>query len=173
MDLSYPQTGWHFLAVFELFPQLPNDVRFQEVTGLNVTMELEPYKEGGENRFIHQLPVRTSFSELVLKRGKFLGSGILSWCTDAIENFNFKPTNILISLLTDEHLPLYNWYVVGAVPKRLEVSGFSAERSEIVIETLALSYRYFKYYDPANAALGLAGQLTGAISGSVGGSISI
>lgn len=167
MDLSYPQTGFHFLVVFELFPQFPNDVRFQEVSGLNVTMEMEPRKEGGENRFTHQLPVRTSYNELLLKRGKFLGSGILHWCTNAIENFEFKPTNILISLLTDEHLPLYNWYVVGAIPKRLEVSGFNAERSEIVIETLALNYQYFKYYDPANAALGLAGSLTGGISGSV------
>jgi phage tail-like protein len=167
MDLSYPQTGWHFLVAFELFPQLPYDLRFQEVSGLTATMETEPYKEGGENRFTHQLPVRTSYSELVLKRGKFLGSGILSWCTNTIENFEIKPTNILISLLTDDHLPLYNWYVINAVPKRLEVSGFSAEKSEVVIETLALSYQYFKYYDPANAALGLAGDLTGAISGSI------
>jgi phage tail-like protein len=167
MDLSYPQTGFHFLVAFELFPQLPYDLRFQEVSGLTVNIEMEAYKEGGENRFTHQLPTRTSFSELVLKRGKFMGSGILSWCTNAIENFEFKPTNILISLLDENHLPLYNWYVVNAIPKRLEISGFSAERSEIVIETLALSYQYFKYYDPANLALGLAGNLMGAVSGSV------
>jgi phage tail-like protein len=173
MDLSYPQTGWHFLVAFELFPQLPYDVRFQEVTGLNVTMEMEPFKEGGENRFTHQLPVRTSFSELVLRRGKFMGSGILSWCTDAIENFNFKPTNVLISLLDENHLPLYNWYVVNAIPKRLEISGFSAERSEVVIETLALSYQYFKYYDPANVALGLASAALGAVGGAISGSVSL
>ncbi len=35
MDLSYPQTGFHFSVVFELFPQLPNDISFQEVSGLN------------------------------------------------------------------------------------------------------------------------------------------
>ena len=33
MDLDYPQPGFHFLVVFELLPQFPNDVRFQEVTG--------------------------------------------------------------------------------------------------------------------------------------------
>jgi phage tail-like protein len=112
MDLSYPQTGFHFSVVFELFPQLPNDIRFQEVSGLNATMELEALKEGGENRFVHQLPVRTSYSELVLKRGKFMGSGVLYWCVNAIENFEFKPTNVLISLLDENHLPLYNWYVI-------------------------------------------------------------
>ncbi len=167
MDLSYPQTGFHFSVVFELFPQLPNDIRFQEVSGLTVTMEMEALKEGGENRFTHQLPVRASYPELVLKRGKFMGSGILSWCMNAIENFEFKPTNILISLLDENHMPLYNWYVINAIPKRLEVSGFSADKSEIVIETLALNYQYFKYYDPASAAMALVGALTGAIGGSL------
>ena len=164
MDLSYPQTGFHFSVVFELFPQLPVDIKFQEVSGLNATMEMEPLKEGGENRFVHQLPVRTSYSELVLKRGKFMGSGLLHWCTNAVENFEFKPTNVLISLLDENHLPLYNWYVINAIPKRLEVSGFSADRSEIVVETFVLNYQYFKYYDPANAAMGLAGALAGSVS---------
>ena len=149
MHLSYPQTGFHFSVVFELFPQVPNDIRFQEVSGLTVTMEMEARKEGGENRFTHQLPLCTSYPELVLKRGKFMGSGILTWCLNAIENFEFKPTNILISLLDENHLPLYNWYVINAIPKRLEVSGFGAEKSEIVVETLALNYQYFKYSDPA------------------------
>lgn len=168
MDLSYPQVGFHFLVTFELFPQVPNDLRFQEVSGLTVNMESESYREGGENRFVHQFPVRSSYSELVLRRGKFMGSGILVWCKNAIENFEFKPTNILISLLNDDHLPLYNWYVVNAIPKRLEISGFSAERSEIVIETLALNYQYFKYYDPASAALELAGSLVGSLASNPG-----
>src|SRR5690606_41130753 len=73
MDLNYPQVGFHFLVVFELFPQLPNDFRFQEVSGLTVSMEMETIKEGGENRFVHQLPVRSTYNALVLKRGKFLG----------------------------------------------------------------------------------------------------
>ena len=70
MDLDYPQPGFHFLVVFELFPQFPNDVRFQEVTGLTVSTEFEAWPEGGENRFAHQLPKSLQFSELVLKRGK-------------------------------------------------------------------------------------------------------
>jgi phage tail-like protein len=168
MDLSYPQTGFHFLVVFELFPQLPNDFRFQEVSGLNATMEMEALKEGGENRFVHQLPGRTSYTELVLKRGRIMGSFALQWCRNAIENFEFKPTNILISLLDENHLPLYNWYVINAIPKKLEVSSFNAERSEIVIETMTLSYQYFKYYDPASLAMDLASGIAGSLSVNIG-----
>lgn len=167
MDLSYPAVGFHFLVTFELFPQLPYDLQFQEVSGLTVTMESEPLKEGGENRFVHQLPVRTSYSDLVLKRGKYMGSGLLHWCKNALENFEFKPVNVMISLLNDDHLPLYNWYVINAIPKKLEISNFNAERSEVVIETMTLSYQYFKYYDPASAAFDIAGSIAGSISGSI------
>jgi phage tail-like protein len=153
MDLDYPQPGFHFLVVFELRPQFPNDVRFQEVSGLTVSTEFEAWPEGGENRFAHQLPKSLQFGELVLKRGKFLGSGILDWARQAMEQFQYKPTNLMISLLNDDHQPLYNWYVVNAVPKRLEISGINAANNEILVETLALTYQYFTYYDDAAASL--------------------
>ena len=163
MDLDYPQPGFHFLVVFELFPQFPNDVRFQEVSGLTVSTEFEAWPEGGENRFAHQLPKSLQFGELVLKRGKFLGSGILHWARKAMEQFQYKPTNLMISLLDDNHLPIYNWYVVNAVPKRLEISGINAGSNEIVVETLALNYQYFKYYDPASIALDAAAGLSASV----------
>lgn len=164
VPFEYPQVGFHFAVLFELFPQFPNDIRFQEVTGLTVSTEFEPYEEGGENRFVHQLPKKLQFGELTLKRGKFLGSGVLHWARQAVENFEYKPTNLMISLLNEDHLPLYNWYVVNAVPKRLEISGFNAMNNEIAVETLALNYQYFKYYDPASIALDAAASLTGSVS---------
>lgn len=167
MDLSYPHPGFHFLVIFELLPQFPNDTRWQEVSGLTVSTEFESWPEGGENRFSHQLPKSLQFGELVLKRGKFMGSGILHWARKAVENFEFKPTNVLVSLLDEDHLPVYNWYVVNAVPKRLEISGINAANNEFLVETLALNYQYFKYYDPASLAL----DATAALSGSIGISI--
>ena len=92
----------------------------------------------------------------MLKRGKFLGSGVLHWARQAMEGFDYKPTNVMISLLNNDHIPLYNWYVVNAVPKQLEMSGFNAMNNEIAVETLTLTYQYFKYYDPASIALDIA-----------------
>ena len=163
MDLDYPHPGFHFLVIFELLPQFPNDVRFQEVSGLTVSTEFESWAEGGENRFSHQLPKSLQFGELVLKRGKFMGSGILHWARKATEQFQYVPTNLMISLLDEDHLPLYNWYVVNAIPKRLEIAGINASSNEILVETLALTYQYFKYYDPASLALDAAAALTGSV----------
>jgi len=167
-DTPYPQVGFSFLVVFEILPQFPNDIRFQEVTGLSVDVEMETKAEGGELRFVHQLPVRTKYGNVTLKRGKTLGSGILHWYRRAMEHFEFKPSNVLISLMDENNIPLFNWYLVNAIPKRLEVSGINAQNNEIVIESLELSYQYFKYYDPVSLALDLAAGAAGAISGSIG-----
>lgn len=157
-----PPLGFHFNVAFELFPQQPNDFRFQEVSGLNVSVEMEPVKEGGQNRFTHQLPVRTSYEDIVFKRGLFIGSGIILWVNDAIENFKFSPCNILISLLNENHLPIYNWYVYNAIPKKWTVSNFNANENSIVVENLTISYQYFKvlHADPLGMA---AGAIAGAI----------
>ncbi len=141
---TYPATGFHFLVGFELFPQTVQDVRFQEVSGLNVEMQMESIKEGGENRFEHQLPLRAKYGDLVLKRGMFVGSGIHLWCKNAFEAFEFQPVNLIVSLLNDQHIPLFTWYVVHALPKKWDISGFDAEKSTVAIETLTLTYRYYQ-----------------------------
>lgn len=158
-----PAAGFHFLVLFEIFPQFPYDVRFQEVSGLSAEVEMETRAEGGELRFVHQLPVRSKYGDVTLKRGKFLGSGVLHWCHKAIDNFEFSPSNVMISLMNADHIPLYNWYLINAIPKRIEVSSFNAERSEIVVETLVLSYQYYKYYDPVSVGLELAGGLSASV----------
>jgi len=144
MELIYPPVGFHFAVVFELFPQTPQDFRFQGVQGLTVDVETEEFKEGGENRFVHKLPVRTKYSEITLKRGLFIGSGIILWCRNAIENFDFQPTNLTITLLNEEHVPVAGWYIVNAYPISWSVSDFNAEQSSVVIESIKLNYNYFK-----------------------------
>lgn len=140
----YPPVGFHFVVAFELFPLSPHDGRFQEVSGLNVEMQMETVREGGEQRFEHQLPIRTKYSDLVLKRGLFIGSGVYKWCKNAFEEFEFQPANLIISLLNEEHLPLLSWHIIGAIPKKWEISSFNAEQNTIAIETLTLTYRYYK-----------------------------
>ncbi|MDP5171114.1 MAG: phage tail protein [Bacteroidia bacterium] len=139
----YPPVGFHFSVIFELDQKSELDIQFQEVSGLTVDVEMESYVEGGENRFTHGLPTRTRYAELSLKRGMVVDSGLVKWCRNAIENFVFQPINLSIVLLNASHEPLSSWQVVGAIPKRWEISSFNAEQGSVVIETLQLSYSYF------------------------------
>ena len=160
---SYPPVGFHFSVTFELFPQTPNDFRFQEVSGLEMVMEMESFAEGGQNRFTWELPVKAKYSDLVLKRGMFIGSGILLWCKNAFENFVFEPVNLLIALLNDQHVPIQAWYVVNAIPKKWAVSAFDAEKSTVVVESITLSYQYFDIIS-VDSLLSAAGNISGSIN---------
>jgi phage tail-like protein len=155
---------------------VPNDFRFQEVTGLTSTVNLDTYPEGGENRFVHRLPGRTTYSDLVLKRGMTLISGVTAWCLDCIENFNYQPTNMLISLLNEDHLPVNSWYVTNAIPIKYEVTGLNAEQNQIVIESMTLRYEYYKTLNlsaAASAAIGAVAGLLGGGSASASASITV
>lgn len=161
----YPPVGFHFVVAFELFPQTPFEFGFQEVSGLSVSMETESYKEGGENRFVHQLPIRSQYEDLVLKRGLLTASGIILWCNEAIYSFVFKPINILISLQNENHIPVYSWYIINAFPKKWSVSNFNASENSIVVESLTLSYQYFK---PINLMTAISGAINASASISIG-----
>ena len=143
MAQEYPPVGFHFSVNFEI-PSTTQDIRFREVSGLNVTVETESYAEGGENRFVHNLPMRTKYGDLELKRGLLLDSGITKWVRDAIEKYLFQPTNITISLLNEEHVPLASWYVINAYPIEWNIDAFNAEESKVVIESLKLKYQRFE-----------------------------
>ena len=142
--LSYPIANFHFAVLFHLFPPVPNDVSFQEVSGLSVNVEAEDYNEGGENRFVHKLPSRTSYNSLQLKRGIFIGSPLIWWVRKAVEQFVFKPVDVNIALLNDMHIPIAAWHVVNAYPQSWTTEGFNAQGNEVAVETLELHYDYFK-----------------------------
>lgn len=141
MGNYYPPLGFHFKVEFA---NIDGEFSFQSVKGLTVEMDTEKIAEGGENRFKHTIPVKTKYSNLVLKRGVFVDSELVKWCREAVENFNILPTNIIIKLLNEEHEPLLTWNVVHAYPVKWEVGELHAEKNTIAIETIELVYNYFK-----------------------------
>jgi phage tail-like protein len=138
----YPPAGFHFKVEFHGFGN-DNDSRFQSVSGLNVEYDTESIKEGGQNHFEHKLPVRTKFSDLVLKRGMLTDSEVIEWCRKALFNREFKPALVIVKLLNPEHQPLKTWKVNNAWPRKWAVTDFNAGENSVVVETLELSFSYF------------------------------
>ena len=138
----YPPVGFHFSVSFGISEG--SDSQFQSVSGLSVDLETEEYAEGGENRFKHKLPVKTKFPNLVLKRGILVQSDLIDWCKDGMENFQFWPKDLIVMLLNDQHEPLMTWRIVHCIPVKWAVDDFNAEESKAVIETIEISYNYFR-----------------------------
>ena len=141
---NYPPVGFHFLVEFNLADTVTGDTKFQSVSGLSVDLDTEEVVEGGENRFKHKLPLRPRYQNVILKRGMLIKSDVIDWCRDAIENFEFKPAEVTIKLLDDQHQPLVSWQLYNAYPVKWNASEFNAEQSQLAIETLELAYNYFR-----------------------------
>lgn len=105
---------------------------------------VEELTEGGENRFSHRLPGRARYGNLILKRGLFTDSELIGWCRDAIENFDFTPDTVNVTLLNENHEPVAETFsFVNAWPVKWTVSDFKAQENSIVVETLELAYQYY------------------------------
>ena len=138
----YPPWSFSYRVEFGI-SRNKDDVRFQSVSGLSVEYDMEEYKEGGENRFTHKLPVRTKYADLVLKRGMLTNSDVLDWCLKAFRDRDFQASDLNVILMNEKSEPLRSWKIANAIPKKWQVSDLNANENSLVIETLELSYRYY------------------------------
>ncbi|WP_341487022.1 phage tail protein [Pararhizobium sp. A13] len=141
----YPPWGFYYKVEFLLGSGRPptDDARFQTVSGLSVEYDYESFKEGGENRFEHKLPVRTKYADMVLKRGMLVNSSVIKWFLAAFRDREFSPADLNVILMNETGDPLRVWNVAHAIPKKWLVSDFNANESSVVVETMELTYRYF------------------------------
>lgn len=141
-----PAASFHFSVALS---GAPGESSFQEVSGLKAEWTVEEVAEGGQNRFLHQLPKRTRYSPLVLKRGVVPGdSKLADWLTasfrSSLTSKRVQPKNIVVLLLDGRSRPVVKWWVAGAYPLRWDHSALASGESSLLIETIELSYSFFE-----------------------------
>jgi len=141
--LQAPPVAFHFSVNVGALP-LPFDSSFQEVSGLTQSMETEALREGGENRFMHQLPQGISQGKLSLKRGLATVSfPLMLWCKETLEGGLTRPIltlPVLVRLKGADGLPLRAWLLDNAYPVSWEIEGFASTKNELAIEQIELAY---------------------------------
>lgn len=143
MAVYYPPVGFHFKVEMLGLPAVEDDVRFTEVGGLSAEIATEEMPEGGENRFVQKYPLRSKYSELVLKRGLLPKSALLDWVLQSLAADRLEPKNLDVKLLDEEHQPLFTWHVFGAFPTKWSVADLNASNNAVAVESLQLAYQYF------------------------------
>lgn len=84
-NLTDPLRNFKFLVTIYHKPAGYSDfftqtIGFMSVSGVAATTESIPYREGGMNTTVHQLPGQTSFSPVTMQRGVTMGhSGPYDW----------------------------------------------------------------------------------------------
>jgi phage tail-like protein len=140
---AYPLPAFHFVVRFD-GGTAGGDASFQEVGGFGPELETESFHEGGENRFLHQLPTGVKQPRLVLRRGVAAAdSGLVKWCKDVLEGGlaqRIVPRHLQVALLDAAGDPLRSWSFDNAWPVQWTMDAFRADKNEVALEKIELHY---------------------------------
>jgi phage tail-like protein len=114
---------------------------FSEVTGLQVETEVEEYREGGQNAFVHKLAGPTRYPQnLVLKHGMTLLPTLWLWHQDVVAGKVVR-RNGSIYLLDRQRLPVMWWDFADAYPIRWTGPELRADSNSVAFESVELVHR--------------------------------
>lgn len=142
----YPPRSFCFALAFE---DSEIDASFQEISGLKTELTTEEVAEGGVNRFVHRLPLRTKYSNLIMKRGVVrTRSPLADWLdTGFAGNFAASlvdPRTLVVMLLDMWRRPIVAWTLFGAYPLSWDHSSLNSTGNDLLIETIELSCNWVK-----------------------------
>ncbi len=114
---------------------------FQEVTGLGAELEVVAYPEGGFNDFVHQLPVRHSWSRIVLKRGLLVVPALWNWYQAGLTQSLGARRDGTVILMTPQGIPSIAWNFRGGLAAKWTGPAFDAMRDAVAIESLEIAHQ--------------------------------
>ncbi len=114
-----------------------------EVTGLQVETETETYEEGGENTFVYQLPKRTKYQHITLKRGITDRDDMWRWYQDVVHGI-FERKNGTIVLMDVTGKDKWRWNFSEAFPVKWTGPDLKADSSTVAFETIELAHHGIK-----------------------------
>ena len=114
---------------------------FSEVSGLQIEIEVERYREGGVNEYIHHRagPARYP-SNLVLKRGLTDAETLWRWQRNVTRGI-IERKNGSIVVLDGARQEKWRWNFAEAYPVRWSGPDFRAETATVALESLELAHK--------------------------------
>lgn len=133
---------------------------FMTVSGLNITTEVIPYREGGMNTTTQKMPGQSDFAPITLSQGVAVGSGPMwKWMTDLFKVMqgtgtgtpgkDFRATVDIMVLdhpVTSSTVPVKAIYrVYNAWPTSIAFSDLDAGANAVLMQQLSLAHEGFDF----------------------------
>ncbi len=145
-----PFMSYRFLVVIDQIIE----AGFSEISGLEITTQVEDYREGGVNDFVYKLPKETTFANLVLKKGLADLSSLWKWHHDVVSG-NIKRRTVHIVLLRDRlSIPAQMWSFKDAYPVKWTGPELKADSNSIAFQSIELAHH--GYEGSGSTSTGLA-----------------
>lgn len=122
---------------------------FMEVSGLELRVEIQTYEEGGENGFVHQLPGRMTWPNVVLKRGVVDTDALFDWVRKSSgEGFATNGNKLTrctgaVVLTGSGNARLRSYEMQGAFPVRWTGPRLNVNEQSPLVEELEVAHHGF------------------------------
>ena len=138
-DIPDPYMNFNFLV------EIQSIIRagFQQVSGLDATIDVVEYREGGENTTTRKLFGLTKFSNLQLRRGMTTDTTLHDWHRRNVEGATERHNgSILVLDRTGKEVARWDFY--RAWPTKYQGPEFNAKGNDVAVEMLELAHEGLK-----------------------------
>jgi phage tail-like protein len=118
-----------------------SNIGFTEVTGLNIENELIEYRDGSSPEYHKiKMPGLQKYGNITLKRGMFVGDNEFFQWLNTVSLSKIDRRDVSISLLNENHEPVYVWKVKNAFPTKITVPDLKSDANEVAIESIEIAH---------------------------------
>jgi len=136
------------------------NIGFMSISGLNITVDVIAYREGGYNTTTQKMPGQADFSPITLSRGVAVGDKTaINWMSELFSVLQGTGTNkaghdfrrtvdiqVLDHPVTYSSVPIKAWFTVyNAWPTSVAWSDLDAGANQLFINQLVLAHEGFGY----------------------------
>lgn len=137
---------------------------FSECSGLDMSLKIEEYNEGGNNGTVLKFPGRVSWGNLTLKKGVGSSSALWDWSYGFVIGKG-KRRDGLVVLLNELHVPNNIWFFRRGLPLKWSGPALNATQNNVAIESIEIAHEGIYQVPFVGAASGLSGLASGAVGG--------
>jgi phage tail-like protein len=112
---------------------------FSECTGLEMSLDVEEYKEGGRNGTILKFPTRVKWTNITLKKGVASSTTLWDWLYGFVEGRGRRRDGIII-LQNDLHIPNNIWQFRRGLPVKYTGPSLNASQNNVAIESIEIAH---------------------------------
>lgn len=128
-----------FQVVIDDYVDLGN---WQKCDGLTVEYDVQEYREGGQNGYVHRLPGRAKYQNIKLTRPVDSSSSTVAAWVASVQR---RPTRgtARIAVLDPSGEPVSSWSLVDVFPVRWSGPNLDVGANQMATETLELAHNGF------------------------------
>lgn len=112
---------------------------FSECSGLEMSMDVEEYMEGGNNGTVLKFPTRIKWNDITLKKGLTLGTELWDWFDGFVQGRGERKDGLII-LNNEAQAPQVAWGFRRGLPIKYTAPSMNASQNEVAVESIQIAH---------------------------------